>query len=80
LVLADEDQALAAEPGFHRGPPKGGGTEVKSIRRVFEYNAELAEQQPDNPAVLRLGRISKFERCSVIKIPHVYGTFINTLL
>jgi hypothetical protein len=26
LVLADDDQALAAEPEFHRDPPQGGGT------------------------------------------------------
>ena len=48
LVLADDDQVLAAEPGYHCDPPKGGGTGAMSIRRFSDHGGELLEQQPKN--------------------------------
>jgi hypothetical protein len=46
--LADGNQSLAAEPGFHSDPPRGGGFEVSAIRRFPDYRSELAEQQSEN--------------------------------
>jgi hypothetical protein len=48
LVLANGDQALAAEPGFHGDPPQGRGRVVIIIRHAPDYPAKLAEQQPEN--------------------------------
>jgi len=39
--LTDGNQALAAEPGFHSDPPRGGGFEVTAIRRLSEHRSEL---------------------------------------
>jgi len=55
LVLADDDQGLAAEPGFHRDAPQGGGTEVRSIRRLSEHRSEPLEPQPENDLALAWG-------------------------
>jgi hypothetical protein len=48
LFLADEDQALAAEPGFHREPPQDVGTGVMSIRRDSDHLPKVLEQQLKN--------------------------------
>jgi len=50
--LADDDQALAAEPAFHRDPPQGGGTEAIFLRRCFEHRSEPRLEQPENDAAL----------------------------
>jgi len=55
LVLTDSNQALAAEPGFHSDPPRGGGFAVMAIRRVSDHRPELLEQQPENGLALALG-------------------------
>jgi hypothetical protein len=55
LFLAEEDQALAAEPGFHHNPPQGGGAMVMSLRRVFDHRSEPLEQQPKNGLALAFG-------------------------
>ncbi|MGA3265251.1 MAG: hypothetical protein ABSE16_00325 [Verrucomicrobiota bacterium] len=52
LVLADDDQALAAEPGFHHDPPQGGRTEAISLRRCFEHRSEPRQEQPENGPAL----------------------------
>jgi hypothetical protein len=45
FVLADEDQALAAEPGFHSDPPDGGGAGLMSIRRFSDHRSEPLVRQ-----------------------------------
>jgi hypothetical protein len=55
LVLADGDQVLAAEPGFHSDPPRGGGFEVSAVRRISDHRSELGEQQPENGMALAFG-------------------------
>ena len=55
LVLADEDQALAAKPRFHREPPQGGGTGVMSIRRDSDHLPKVLEQQLKNGVALAFG-------------------------
>jgi hypothetical protein len=53
LVLADGDQSLAAEPGFHRDPPGTGGAEEMSMGRFSEHRSEVAGQQPENEGCFR---------------------------
>jgi len=53
--LADGNQSLAAEPGFHSNPPRRGGFEVSAIRRFPDYRSELAEQQSENRLAPALG-------------------------
>jgi len=53
--LANDDQALAAEPGFHSEPPRGGGTELRSIRRFFDHRSKTLEEQPKNGLALAQG-------------------------
>jgi hypothetical protein len=55
LVLADDDQALAAEPSFHSNPPKRGRSGVTAIRRFSNHRPELPEQQPENGLALAFG-------------------------
>jgi hypothetical protein len=50
--LADGDQALTAEPGFHGDPPQGGGGVVTAIRHLSGSYSELVEQQPENGLAL----------------------------
>jgi len=52
----DGNQILAAEPGFHSDPPRGGGFEVSAIRRFPDYRSELAEQQSENGLEVQAGR------------------------
>ena len=52
MVLANDDQALAAEPGFHGDPPPGGETGLRSIRRFSEHRSKPLEQQPENGLAL----------------------------
>jgi hypothetical protein len=52
LVLADGDQILAAEPGFHRDPPRGGGLEVRAVRRIPDHRSERGGQQSENGMAL----------------------------
>jgi len=51
----DGNQTLAAEPGVHRDPPRGGGFELTAVRRFPDYRSELCEQQPENGLALALG-------------------------
>ena len=51
----DGNQTLAAEPGFHSDPPRGGGFELTAVRRFPDYRSELCEQQPENGLALALG-------------------------
>ena len=51
----DGNQTLAAEPGFHSDPPRGGGFEVSAIRRFPDYRSELCEQQSENDLALAFG-------------------------
>ena len=37
LVLADSDQSLAAEPGFHSDPPRGGGFGVLAVHHLRSF-------------------------------------------
>jgi hypothetical protein len=53
--MADGDQALAAEPGFHGDPPPGGGSGVITVHRLFDHRPELTEQQSKNLSALMLG-------------------------
>jgi len=53
--LTDSNQSLAAEPGFHRDPPRSGGFGVMAIRRVSDHRSELLEQQPKNGLALAFG-------------------------
>jgi hypothetical protein len=46
LVLADGNQALAAEPGFHGDPPQGGGAGMISVHQFSDHCSELLEPQP----------------------------------
>jgi hypothetical protein len=55
LVLADGNQILAAEPGFHSDPPQRGGSVLRAIRRLPDHRSELAEQQPENGLALAFG-------------------------
>jgi hypothetical protein len=55
LVLTDGNQILAAEPGFHSDPPRGGGFEVSAIRCFPDHRSELAAQQPENGLALAFG-------------------------
>jgi hypothetical protein len=52
LFLADGDQALAAEPGFHGNPPQGGGGAAIAGRRRSDHYSEAVEQQPENGVAL----------------------------
>jgi len=45
LVLANDNQALAAEPGSRRKPPDHGGTGLGSIRRFFDHRSEPSGEQ-----------------------------------
>ena len=55
LVLSDNGQPLAAEPGFHHDAPQGGGTGLMSIRHVSDHLSERLEQQPKNVPGLAQG-------------------------
>jgi len=55
MVLANGDQALAAEPGFHGDPPQGGGRAVIVFRHASDYLPKLVEQQPENGLALAFG-------------------------
>jgi len=55
LVLADGDQSLAAEPGFHGDPPQRGGSGLTAVRRFSDHLPKLGEQQPKNGLALALG-------------------------
>ena len=48
LFLVDGNQALAAEPDFHRDLPRGGGLAVTTVGYFSEQHSELLEQQPEN--------------------------------
>ncbi|MEI6077257.1 MAG: hypothetical protein WCS94_16880 [Verrucomicrobiota bacterium] len=54
MVLADGDQVLAAETGFHSDPPRRGGFEVSIVRRIPDHRSEPGAQQPENGMALRL--------------------------
>lgn len=49
------DQVLAAEPGFHRDPPQGGGSGMISVHLFSDHCSELVEQQPENGLALAFG-------------------------
>ena len=53
----DGNQTLAAEPGFHSDPPRGGGFELTAVRRFPDYRSELSEQQPENGSALAAGAV-----------------------
>jgi len=53
FVLANGDQSLAAEPGFHSDAPLSGCVWVMPMGRFFDHCAELAEQQSKNDFALR---------------------------
>jgi hypothetical protein len=57
LFLTDDDQALAAELGFHRrDPPQCGGSGVVMfIRRFSDHASKALEQQPENGLALAFG-------------------------
>jgi hypothetical protein len=55
FVLANNDQALAAEPGFHPNPPQCGGAGLMFIRHFSDHRSEPLEQQPKNGLPLALG-------------------------
>ncbi|MCL4789755.1 MAG: hypothetical protein KJ070_23755, partial [Verrucomicrobia bacterium] len=59
--MANGDQALAAEPGFHGHPPRSGGWEVTALRRLFGHYSELVEQQPENGVALAPGQGEFFQ-------------------
>jgi hypothetical protein len=48
LVAADDDQILAAEPGFPGDPPECGGGATIAERQLSGHYSELVEQQPEN--------------------------------
>ncbi len=52
--LADVDQALAAEPGFHRDPPSGRRTGEMSTRLCSDHHSEQLEPQTKNGSPCRL--------------------------
>jgi len=52
LVLANDDQPLAAEPGFHSYSPQRGGTVVMFLRHASDYLPKVVEQQPENGLAL----------------------------
>jgi hypothetical protein len=52
LVLANGDQALAAEPGFHGQPPQGGGTVMMFLRHAYDHLPKILEQQRENGLAL----------------------------
>ena len=60
------DQALAAEPGFHRDAPQGGEAGVISIHRLSDHRSEPLEQQPKNFFPLALPAAAKL----VVVCPH----------
>ena len=53
----DGNQTLAAEPGVHRDPPRGGGFELTAVRRFPDYRSELCEQQSENGLALAMGPV-----------------------
>ena len=53
--MADVDQALAAEPGFHDDPAQGGGSVVITVCRLSDHCSELTEQQSENFFALGFG-------------------------
>jgi hypothetical protein len=55
LVLENEDQSLAAEPGFHGESPEGGGAEVNPVRHTSDSLPEVLEQQSENGLALAPG-------------------------
>ncbi len=52
MVMANGDQALAAEPGFHDDAPQSGGSGMMSIHRLLDHRSELLEQQSKNGLAL----------------------------
>jgi len=52
LVATNGDQALAAEPGFHRDAPQGGGAAVSFLRHLSDAAPKFLEQQPENHLAL----------------------------
>jgi hypothetical protein len=52
LLLANNDQPLAAEPGFHSYAPQSGGTIVMFLRHTSDYLPEVVEQQSENGLAL----------------------------
>jgi len=50
--MANGDQALAAEPGFHDDAPQGDGSGMRSIHRPLDPRSELLEQQSKNGLAL----------------------------
>jgi hypothetical protein len=46
LVLTNDNQSVAAMPGFHTGPPRSGGTGLMFSFAAFlsEYRSELLER------------------------------------
>ncbi len=53
--MADGDQSLAAEPGFHGDPPQSGGSGLTTVRRLSGHYSEAAEQQLENGLALASG-------------------------
>jgi hypothetical protein len=54
MVLANDDQVLAAEPGFHSDPPQNGGSAMRSIHHFPDYGSEPSKQQAENGLALAL--------------------------
>jgi hypothetical protein len=48
LVLADANQALAAESEFQSDPPQRGGAGMMFLRLLFNHHSELMDQQLKN--------------------------------
>lgn len=62
LVLANGDQALAAEPGFHGDTPSRGVSVGIAIGHGSDHLPEVTEQQPENDLAVGPGPAAVLRR------------------